>query len=62
MKIVKIEEMVIDRVESDHEHPCQCEFDIAGLNANYFIITMDSELVKLLWIGFRRCISIICKR
>nr|DAW40491.1 MAG TPA: hypothetical protein [Bacteriophage sp.] len=43
MKIVKIEEMTIDLVESDHEHPWQCEFDIAGLNANYFIITMDSE-------------------
>jgi hypothetical protein len=35
--------MVIDLVESDHEHPWQCEFDIAGLNANCFIITMDSE-------------------
>lgn len=43
MKIVKIEEMVIDLVESDHEHPWQCEFDIAGLNADYFILTMDSE-------------------
>ena len=43
MKIVKIEEMAIDLVESDHEHPWQCEFDIAGLNANCFIITMDSE-------------------
>lgn len=30
MKIVKIEEMAIDLVESDHEHPWQCEFDIAG--------------------------------
>lgn len=43
MKIVKIEEMVIDLVESDHDHPWQCEFDIAGLNADYFILTMDSE-------------------
>lgn len=43
MKIVKIEEMAIDLAESDHEHPWQCEFDIAGLNANCFIITMDSE-------------------
>lgn len=34
MKIVKIEEMVIDLLESDHKHPWQCEFDIAGLNAN----------------------------
>lgn len=28
MKIVKIEEMVIGLVESDHEHPWQCEFEL----------------------------------
>lgn len=43
MKIVKIEEMVIDLAESEHEHPWQCEFDITGLNADYFILTMDGE-------------------
>ena len=43
MRIVKTEEMVIELVESEDGHTWQCEFNIAGLNANYFILTMDSE-------------------
>lgn len=43
MRIVKTEEMVIELVESEDGHPWQCEFNIAGLKADYFILNMDSE-------------------
>lgn len=43
MRIVKIEEMTIDLVENEHKNSWQCEFNIADLNADYFILTMDGE-------------------
>lgn len=43
MKVVKIEEGVIDLVESDIEHPWQHEFDIAGLNADYYIVVITGD-------------------